>query len=89
MTQAYSGDLQSRVLKAASEALSARQAAIRFGVSTTTATTWLRRLRASGEAVTRSQGRPRGSQFDAHDDFILGFVEAGTTRRLRSKEHMR
>lgn len=75
--QAYSEDLRSRVLKAAAEGMSARQAAIRFGVGVTTATTWVRRFRASGEAVARRQGKKRGSQLDAHADFILALVEAG------------
>jgi transposase len=28
--------------------------------------------------VARRQGKPRGSRLDAHRDFILGLVEAGT-----------
>ena len=75
--QAYSEDLRSRVLKAAAEGVSARQAAIRFGVGVTTATTWVRRFRASGEATARRQGKKRGSKLDAHADFILALVEVG------------
>ena len=75
--QAYSGDLRSRVLEAAAGGVSARQAALRFGVGMTTATTWVRRFRASGEVVARRQGKKRGSQLDAHADFILALVEAG------------
>ena len=78
MVQAYSEDLRSRVLKAAAGGMSARQAAIRFGVGMTTATTWVRRFRASGEAVARRQGKKRGSQLDAHADFILALVGAGS-----------
>ena len=57
--------------------MSVRQAAIRFGVGVTTATTWVRRFRARGEAAARRQGKKRGSQLDAHADFILALVEAG------------
>ena len=78
MVQAYSGDLRGRVIKAAADGLSARQAAARFGVGVSTAIVWVRRFRADGEATARRQGKPRGSRLDAHADFILALVEAGT-----------
>ena len=78
MTQAYSPDLRSRVIKATMSGLSARQAAERVGVGISTAIVWVRRYRQSGEAVARRQGKPRGSRLDAHASFILGLVEAGT-----------
>ena len=78
MVQAYSSDLRSRVIKAATDGMSARQAAERFGVGVSTAIVWVRRYRQSGEAVARTQGKPRGSRLDAHAGFILGLVEAGT-----------
>ena len=78
MVQAYSSDLRSRVLKAAADGMSARQAAERFGVGVSTAIVWVKRYRQSGEAVARTQGKPRGSRLDAHAGFILGLVEAGT-----------
>ena len=58
--------------------MSARQAGARFGVGVATAIVWIRRFRANGEATARRQGKPRGSRLDAHADFILGLVEAGT-----------
>ena len=78
MTQAYSADLRSRVIKATMGGLSARQAAERFGVGISTAIVWVRRYRHNGEAVARRQGKPRGSRLDIHESFILGLVEAGT-----------
>ena len=78
MVQAYSSDLRSRVIKAAANGMSARQAAERFGVGVSTAIVWVRRYRQSGEVVARTQGKPRGSRLDAHAGFILGLVEAGT-----------
>ena len=78
MVQAYSPDLRSRVIKAATGGLSARQAAERFGVGVSTAIVWVRRYRQSGEAVARRQGKRRGSRLDAHEGFILGLVDAGT-----------
>ena len=78
VVQAYSGDLRSRVIKAAADGMSARQAAARFGVGVSTAIVWIRRFRANGEATARRQGKPRGSCLDVHADFILGLVKAGT-----------
>ena len=79
MAQAYSGNARSRVLKAAFDGSSTHQAAIRFGVGATTATPWLWRF-------GRAARPPRGSRLDANADFILSLVEAGSTRRLPSKE---
>lgn len=45
MVQAYSGDLRSRVIKAAVDGISARQAAAWFGVGASTAIVWVRRAR--------------------------------------------
>ena len=78
VVQAYSDDLRSRVIKAAVDGMSARQAAARFGVGVATAIVWVRRFRANGEAMPRRQGKPRGSRLDAHADYILALVEAGT-----------
>ena len=77
MVQAYSPDLRSRVIKAATSGMSARQAAERFGVGVSTAIVWVRRFRESGEAVARPQGKPLGSRLDAHADFILRLAAAG------------
>lgn len=64
MVQAYSSDLGSRVIKAATSGMSARQAAERFGVGISTAIVWVRRYRQSGETVARLQGKSRGSRLD-------------------------
>ena len=76
MTQAYSADLRGRVIRAATEGLSARAAASRFGVGVSTAIVWVRRFRQSGEAAARRQGKPRGSKLDAYEAFVLGLIEA-------------
>ncbi len=75
MACSYSMDLRSRVLAAISQGLSARAAARRFGIGISTAGTWYRRFRASGDTSARKQGHPPGSKLDAHDGFILGLVE--------------
>lgn len=53
MTQAYSTDLRSRVIHAATNGMSARAAAERFGVGVSTAIVWVRRFRESGEHAAR------------------------------------
>lgn len=75
MTQAYSTDLRSRVILAATSGMSARAAAERFGVGVSTAIVWVRRFRESGEHAARRQGKPRGSRLDPHDAFIRSLVE--------------
>ncbi|NKC05118.1 IS630 family transposase [Ochrobactrum haematophilum] len=74
MGRALSTDLRSRVLKAASEGLSARNAGLRFGVSAATAIRWGSRAR-DGELEARHPGRRRGSRLDAHEDFIVIMIE--------------
>lgn len=74
MARAYSQDLRDRVLKAASEGLSNRQAAKRFGISPSAAIKWIERARTTGETGPRRQGQPRGSKLDAHAEFILGVL---------------
>ena len=67
MVQAYSGDLRSRVIKAAVDGMSARQAAARFGVGVATAIVWIRRFpgqrrgdgAAAGQTARLPARRPR------------------------------
>lgn len=74
MARALGEDLRSRVLKAAAEGTSMRQAAARFGVGVSSAIRWISRARL-GEKTPRPQGRRRGSRLDAHADFIVGMIE--------------
>lgn len=73
MARAYSQDLRDRVVGAATEGLSARAAAARFGVGVSTAIVWVRRAR-SGETAARRQGQPKGSKLDAHAEYLLGLI---------------
>ena len=75
MARAYSEDLRERVLAAAAGGTSARSAAARFGVAVATAVRWVARAR-DGERDARRQGRPRGSQLDAHGVFVTAMIEA-------------
>ena len=74
MARALSEDLRSRVLKASSDGISARQAATRFGIGISTAIRWIGRARI-GERTARRQGWQRGSTLDPHDAFIVGMIE--------------
>jgi len=74
MGKALSGDLRSRVLKASSEGMSARQAAARFGVGVSSAIRWIARAKI-GELAPRPQGHRRASSLDAHEGFIVGMIE--------------
>jgi transposase len=76
MTRSLSGDLRGRVIGAISEGLSTREAARRFRIGISTAGTWYRRYRATGEAVARKQGQPSRSKLDPYEAFILGLIAA-------------
>jgi transposase len=67
-------DLRSRVLKASSEGVSARQAAGRFGVRISTAIRGIGRVRF-GERMARPKGWRRGSSLDPHEAFIVAMIE--------------
>lgn len=74
MARALGEDLRLRVLKAANEGASARQAAARFGVGVSSAIRWIARAKI-GELAPRQQGRRRGSRLDEYADFIIGMIE--------------
>ncbi len=67
MSRSYSTDLRVRVIEAISGGLSRRRAAARFGIGVSTAVTWYRRYRETGEVRARKQGQPGGSKLDAHE----------------------
>lgn len=74
MARALGDDLRLRVLKAADEGASARQAAARFGVGVSSAIRWVARAKI-GELTPRPQGRRRGSRLDGYADFIVEMIE--------------
>ena len=76
MSRSYSEDLRVRVIAAVRGGLSTRKAAARFGIGISTAGAWLRRYRATGETAARKQGQPGGLKLDAHEEFILGLIDA-------------
>ena len=95
MARALSEDLRSRVLKASSDGVSARQAAARFGVGISTAIRWIGRA-SVGERTARPQGWRRGSTLDPHEAFIVAMIEEQKditldemVRRLDAKANVR
>lgn len=74
MGRALSEDLRSRVVKASSAGMSARQAAARFGVGISSAIRWIARARI-GELAPRRQGHRRVSSLDAHEAFLVGLID--------------
>ena len=74
MGRAYSGDLRERVIGAVELGLSRRAAADRFGIGVSTAVTWLRRWRESGEREARKQGARPGSKLDLYEAFLLSLI---------------
>ena len=76
MSKALSLDLRSRVLAAIGEGLSCRQAALRFGVSASSAIRWCARERTQGDARPKALGGDRRSgRIEAHAGLILSLVE--------------
>lgn len=77
MSRAYSQDLRDRVIDATlKDKLSARAAAVRFGIGVATAIVWVRRARETGMRAARPRGQPKGSKLDTHREVILGWIAA-------------
>jgi transposase len=76
MSKALSLDLRSRVLATISGGASCRQAALRFGVSASSAIRWRALALAQGDARPKALGGDRRSgRIEAHAALILSFVE--------------
>jgi transposase len=72
MGKALSVDLRRRVVDAVERGMSRRRAAVRFGVSASSAIRWTARAAATGEVAPRKQGGDRKSErIEAHAAFIL------------------
>ena len=76
MTRSLSVDLRGRVIAEIENGVSTREAARRFRIGISTAGSWYRRYRATGEMEARKQGQPSRSKLDPHGDYILGLIEA-------------
>ena len=76
MSKALSVDLRSRVLAAIAGGMSCRQAALRFGVSASSAIRWRALQRRQGDARPKALGGDRRSgRIEAHAGVILALIE--------------
>jgi len=76
MTRALSVDLRRRVIAAVESGASCRQAAVRFGVSASSAFRWRALSRTVGDTAPRQQGGDRRSgRIEAHAAVILDALE--------------
>jgi transposase len=69
-------ELRQRVIDAIEGGLSTRASARRFSIGISTAGSWSRPWRATGDLRPGRQGQPGGSKLDVHEAFILGLVAA-------------
>jgi transposase len=75
MSKALSVDLRLRVVEAVAAGASCRAAAVRFGVSASSAIRWWARLRATGTIVAGQLGGDRRSvRTEAHGAVILEII---------------
>ena len=77
MARAYSQDLRDRVIDAvASEGLSRRAAARRFGVSAAAAIKWLQRFQRTGKRGSAGTGGHRPSKVEPHRAWVMAALAA-------------
>jgi transposase len=76
MSKALSVDLRDRVVAAIEDGMSCRQAAVRFGVSASSAIRWRALARRQGDVRPGPLGGDRRSaRIEAHSALILGLVD--------------
>lgn len=68
----YSNDLRERVAAAVLSGDSCREVAALFSVSVASAVKWSQRLRQTGSAAAKPQGRQQPRLLAPHQDWILG-----------------
>lgn len=87
MPKAYSNDLRERVVRAVEAGQSCRSAALRFGVSPSSAIKWMERWRSRGDVSPgSSRGRIR-SPLHPHRSWLLGLVAAQPDLTLAEIQH--
>jgi len=72
MGRHYSNDLRERVASAVLSGRSCREVAALFSVSVASAVKWSQRLRQTGSAAAKPQGRQQPRSLAPHQDWILG-----------------
>jgi transposase len=83
MARALSLDLRKRVVEAVAKGMSCRQAAVRFGVSASSAVRWAAQVGSGGSLVPMKQGGDRRSHhIEAEAAFILSAVAESSPQRV-------
>ena len=76
MAHSYSEDLRSRIIGLIQAGSSARAAADRYQIGSSTAARWSKQFRETGSYSPKPRGNPnRGSKIDAYSDFILTLID--------------
>jgi transposase/transposase-like protein len=84
MGRAYSDDLRERVAAAVLSGRSFREVAALFSVSVASAVKWSQRLRQTGSAAAKPQGRQQPRSLAPHRDWILGRLAQERDLRMRA-----
>src|SRR5271154_1865300 len=84
MVRAYSNDLRERVAAAVLSGRSCREVAALFSVSVASAVKWSQRLRQTGSAAAKAQGRRQPRLLAPHEGWILGRLEQEKDLTMRA-----
>ena len=84
MGRGYSNDLRERVAAAVLSGRSCREVAALFDVSVASAVKWSQRLRQTGSAAAKPQGRQQPRSLAPHRDWILGRLESVKDLTMRA-----
>lgn len=84
MGRHYSNDLRERVAAAVLSGRSCREVAALFSVSVASAVKWSQRLRQTGSAAAKPQGRQQPRSLALHRDWILGRLEQEKDLTMRA-----
>ena len=84
MGRHYSNDLRERVAAAALSGRSCREVAALFSVSVASAVKWSQRLRQTGSASAKPQGRQQPRALAPHQAWILGRLEEEKDLTMRA-----
>jgi transposase len=84
MGRHYSNDLRERVAAAVLSGRTCRAVASLFSVSVASAVKWSQRLRQTGSAAAKPQGRQQPRALAPHRDWILGRLEQDKDLTMRA-----
>lgn len=74
--RSLSADFRGPVIAAIEDGVLTREAVRRFRIGISTAGSWYRRYRETGDLEARKQGQPSLSKLDTHNAYVLDIIEA-------------